>query len=266
MPTETQQSGQNAFSRNARPEAGRLALVAVAVAAALLAGCASETRAPITDMTGGKTTASSATGTYVVKPGDTLYQIAQAHSMTYADLARINNITDPSQLKPGQVLQVTGKAAPAAAGPAEAIPVTPVQPVTPAVPVDVPRASDAAIINWGWPASPSGKIIQDFNANTKGIDISGAIGDPVYAAADGDVMYAGNGVRGLGNLILLGHGNSFVTAYAHNHELKVKTGQKVKKGDQIATLGQSDTSSPRLHFEIRRGGTPVNPLSYLPKR
>ncbi|WP_255474819.1 peptidoglycan DD-metalloendopeptidase family protein [Pusillimonas sp. ANT_WB101] len=269
MHTEIQQSGQNAFFRNARPESGRLALVAVAVAAALLAGCAAETQAPITDMTGGKATTSSATGTYVVKPGDTLYQIAQAHSMTYADLARINNITDPSQLKPGQVLRVTGKAAPAAstsAGPAQTIPVTPVQPVTPAAPVDVPRASDAATVNWGWPASTSGKIIQDFNANTKGIDISGAIGDPVYAAADGDVMYAGNGVRGLGNLILLGHGNSFVTAYAHNHELKVKTGQKVKKGDQIATLGQTDTSSPRLHFEIRRGGTPVNPMSYLPKR
>jgi lipoprotein NlpD len=268
MHTEIQQPGQTAFPRNNRPETGRLALVAVAVAVTLLAGCASQTQAPITDMTGGKTTPSSATGTYVVKPGDTLYQIAQAHSMSYAELARINNITDPSQLRPGQVLRVSGKAAPAAAspGPAEAIPVTPVQPVTPAAPVDVPRASDAATINWGWPASTSGKVIQDFNANTKGIDISGTIGDPVYAAADGDVMYAGNGVRGLGNLILLGHGNSFVTAYAHNHELKVKTGQKVKKGDQIATLGQSDTSSPRLHFEIRRGGTPVNPMSYLPKR
>lgn len=266
MHTETQRPGQTVFYRYARPESGRLALVAVAVAA-LLAGCASETRAPITDMSSGKAVAPSTSGTYVVKPGDTLYKIAQAHSMPYAELARINNITDPGQLRPGQVLSVSGNATetPATpAGPAEAMPITPVAPVTPAEPTEVPRASDAATISWGWPAS--GKIIQNFNATTKGIDISGTIGDPVYAAADGDVMYAGNGVRGLGNLILLGHGNSFVTAYAHNHELKVKTGQKVKKGDQIATLGQSDTSSPRLHFEVRRSGTPVNPLSYLPKR
>ena len=88
----------------------------------------------------------------------------------------------------------------------------------------------------------------------------------MVAAADGKVMYAGNGVRGLGNLVLLGHSNGFITAYAHNQQLLVKSGDSVKKGSRIALLGQSDTTSPRLHFEIRRSGNPVNPLSYLPPR
>lgn len=111
-----------------------------------------------------------------------------------------------------------------------------------------------------------GKIIQGFTSNTKGIDIEGQAGAPVLAAADGKVLYAGNGVRGLGNLILLGHSNGFITAYAHNQTLLVKTGSAVKKGVKVATIGQTDTTSPRLHFEVRRSGTPVNPLSYLPAR
>lgn len=143
-------------------------------------------------------------------------------------------------------------------------PATPVTPATPPPPATAARAGDANLVSWGWPAS--GKIIQGFNSNTKGIDIEGTPGDPVIAAADGKVMYAGNGVRGLGNLVLLGHSNGFITAYAHNQELLVKTGQEVKKGSRIALLGQTDTTSPRLHFEIRRRGTPVNPLSYLPAR
>jgi len=109
-------------------------------------------------------------------------------------------------------------------------------------------------------------VIQGFSSNTKGVDIGGNVGDPVIAAASGKVMYAGNGVRGLGNLVLIGHSNSFITAYAHNEKLLVKTGQEVKKGDRIALMGQTDTTSPRLHFEIRRSGTPVNPLAYLPER
>ena len=111
------------------------------------------------------------------------------------------------------------------------------------------RAADANLISWGWPAN--GKIIQGFNNNTKGIDIEGTPGDPVVAAADGTVMYAGNGVRGLGNLVLLGHSDGFITAYAHNQQLLVKTGDTVKKGARIALLGQTDTTSPRL-YRIRR--------------
>src|SRR5690606_4858537 len=198
------------------------------------------------------------------KAGDTLYKIAQANQVEVNELARLNNITDPSQLRIGQVLRLDSSGpAPAAPAPGAATPI-PVTPVTPAEPTSTVRASDAALINWGWPAS--GKIIQSFNANTKGIDIAGTVGEPVHAAADGKVMYAGNGVRGLGNLILLGHSNGFITAYAHNETLLVKTGQEIKKGAKIASIGQTDTTSPRLHFEVRRRGTPVNPMSYLPAR
>ena len=116
----------------------------------------------------------------------------------------------------------------------------------------------------GWPAT--GQITQGFNNNTKGIDIAGNLGDPVIAAADGKVMYSGNGVRGLGNLIIVNHQNGFITAYAHNRALLVKTGQDVKRGAKIAEIGQSDATSPRLHFEIRRQGTPVDPMQYLPAR
>lgn len=243
--------------------AKRSSLLAALFAAAILAGCATKTPAPVTDMSGAGS-GSSVADSYVVKPGDTLYRIAQAHNMDVATLISLNGISDPSQLRVGQTLRLnsSGKAAPAPSGGATAVPIPPIAPVAPAEPAPAPRASDAAAVQWGWPAS--GTIIQAFNVNTKGIDIAGAAGDPVVAAASGKVMYAGNGVRGLGNLILLGHSNGFITAYAHNQSLLVKTGQQVEKGAKIATIGQTDTTSPRLHFEIRRGGTPVNPMSYLP--
>lgn len=242
----------------------RYLMVAAVVATTILAGCASRsTKAPVTDMSGGPV-APATGGTYVVRPGDTLYKIAQANGMEVGTLTRLNNITDPSQLRVGQVLRLDSSGPAPAPVPPSTATTAPVTPVAPAEPVAVARASDASAINWAWPAS--GKIIQSFNANTKGIDIAGAAGEPVHAAADGKVMYAGNGVRGLGNLILLGHSDGFITAYAHNQALLVKTGQQIKKGAKIAAIGQTDTTSPRLHFEIRRRGTPVNPLSYLPAR
>lgn len=256
----------------ARPLVGPLtrysrhAVLALGVLA-VLAGCGTRgSRAPVTDMSA--SSQEPASGTYTVRAGDTLYKIAQAHGTDVAALSRLNGITDPTQLRIGQILRLDG-ATPMPPQPpavATAPPSTPsAQPVTPPPPpATAARANDANLISWGWPAT--GKIIQGFNSNTKGIDIEGTPGDPVIAAADGKVMYAGNGVRGLGNLVLLGHSNGFITAYAHNQQLLVKTGDQVSKGGRIALLGQTDTTSPRLHFEIRRRGTPVNPLSYLPSR
>lgn len=254
-----------------RPLAGSLmrlsrhAILACGVAAVLAACGTSGPRAPVTDMSA--TGESTANGTYVVRAGDTLYKIAQAHGLNVSTLVRLNNISDPSQLRIGQVLRLSSDTPMPSQPPAVAATPPapkPATPVTPPPPATAARAGDANLISWGWPAS--GRIIQGFNSNTKGIDIEGAPGDPVIAAADGKVMYAGNGVRGLGNLVLLGHSNGFITAYAHNQQLLVKSGDQVKKGSRIALLGQTDTSSPRLHFEIRRRGTPVNPLSYLPPR
>lgn len=243
----------------------RLLFIPALVTVALLAGCASRTnRAPITNMSGISSAPQPSGNTYVVKPGDTLYKIATEHNMEVSELERLNDITDPKQLKIGATLRLNGSVkTPRRTEPQAPVPL-PVTPVAPVAPVTAPKASDAGLISWAWPAQ--GKIIQNFNANTKGIDIAGNPGDPVLAAADGEVMYAGNGVRGLGNLILIKHSNGFITAYAHNKELLVKTGEHVRKGTKIATLGQTDTTSPRLHFEIRRHGTPVNPLSYLPSR
>jgi lipoprotein NlpD len=264
------------------------------------------TRAPVVDINASPTqTAPAASGaSYVVKPGDTLYGISRANGVDVESLKRWNNIADSNHLAVGQVLRLSapagGAATPAAGGaktppattakptetkPAEPTPLPPPpgeQPAsqTPAPgqgtppatnappPVQTPapsRAADASVINWGWPVQ-GGQVIEAFSSKSKGVDIGGNPGDPIFAAADGKVMYSGNGVRGLGNLIIISHTNNFITAYAHNRLLLVKTGQEVKKGAKIAEMGQTDTTSPRLHFEIRRQGTPVDPLQYLPPR
>jgi len=211
-------------------------------------------------------------GTYRVQPGDTLSSIARETGVSVERLASLNNISNPSLIRVGQRLRLntdtpvqpadTGSSmmassSMAAARQGEASPAP-----APRTPAPATRANDAATLDLIWPAK--GKIIQTFTTQTKGIDIAGNIGEPVVAAATGKVAYAGNGARGFGNLVILDHGNGFITAYAHNEKLLVKSGDTAKKGSQIATLGQSDTSSPRLHFEVRRNGTPVDPMRYLP--
>ena len=116
-----------------------------------------------------------------------------------------------------------------------------------------------------WPAS--GTLLAGFDeARNKGFDISGKAGDPVLAAADGRVVYAGAGLRGYGNLIILKHNNIFLTAYAHNQTLLVKEDQAVRRGQKIAEMGSTDTDRVKLHFEVRRQGKPVDPARYLPSR
>jgi len=258
----------------------------------VLAGCSGPTtRAPIVDGVGTSSTPTpAARGSYVVKPGDTLYAIARSTNVDFETIKRLNNLSDPNQLVVGQVLRLSasGSASPAPAGAKPSGSTTPVksgQP-TPASsseprPLDAPAqtpaattpppassqphpapAADAGTINWAWPTK--GTLIQRFNANTKGIDIEGKPGDSVHASADGKVMYTGNGVRGMGNLVIVNHDNGFISVYGHNSKLLVKTGQTVKRGDKIAEVGATDTTSPRLHFEVRRRGTPVDPLQYLP--
>jgi len=125
-----------------------------------------------------------------------------------------------------------------------------------------PTASASGIV-WAWPAD--GKIIGNF-AQYKGVEIGGAAGDPVRAAADGKVVYTGDSLRGYGNLVIVKHNNNYLTAYAHNRKILVKEGQSVKRGAKIAEMGNSDSDVVKLHFEVRMQGTPVNPLDYLPKR
>jgi lipoprotein NlpD len=126
-------------------------------------------------------------------------------------------------------------------------------------------ASTEEDLGWIWPSS--GPVLASFDeAKNKGLDIGGTAGDPVVAASDGKVVYAGAGLRGYGNLIILKHNNTYLTAYAHNQTLLVKEDQTVKKGQKIAEMGNSDADRVKLHFEVRRQGKPVDPAKYLPVR
>jgi lipoprotein NlpD len=132
-------------------------------------------------------------------------------------------------------------------------------------PAPAPASAGADNVTFLWPSQ--GEVIANFDeAKNKGISIAGRIGDPVVAAADGRVVYAGAGLRGYGNLIILKHNNTFLTAYAHNQALLVREDQAVRQGQKIAEMGSSDADRVKLHFEVRRQGKPVDPLGFLPKR
>ena len=142
----------------------------------------------------------------------------------------------------------------------------PVAAINPAPRVEsgrVPEIDDDRL-DWTWPTS--GRIVTGFSetSNLKGIDIAGKPGQPVVASAAGKVVYAGSGLRGYGKLIIVKHNNTFLSAYAHNREILVKEGQQVTRGQKIGELGDSDADQPKLHFEIRRLGKPVDPAKYLP--
>jgi lipoprotein NlpD len=123
------------------------------------------------------------------------------------------------------------------------------------------RAADS--INFIWPAK--GRVVTGFSEpRSKGVDIAGNMGDPVVAAAAGRVIYVGSGIPGLGKFIVVRHENGFNTVYAHNREILVKMDQNLTRGQKIAELGNSDADSPKLHFQIRKFGTPLDPLKYLP--
>ncbi|HTH44348.1 MAG TPA: peptidoglycan DD-metalloendopeptidase family protein [Oxalicibacterium sp.] len=127
---------------------------------------------------------------------------------------------------------------------------------------DSNAAEDA--VAWTWPAE--GKVVASFDEGRKGIDIAGKSGQPVLAAGAGKVMYAGSGIRGYGNLVIVKHTGSLLSAYAHNKTILVKEGQNVTKGQKIAEMGDSDADSVKLHFEIRQQGKPVDPTKFLPSR
>jgi lipoprotein NlpD len=223
-------------------------------------------------------------GYYTVRQGDTLTRIGLENGQAWRDLAKWNNLDNPNLIETGQVIRV---APPQAAVETAGVVVRPVSnsgvasknpageakdknssanaPAAP-VPTAITAASGDEGLAFIWPAS--GPLLGGFDeAKNKGLDIGGKAGDAVVAAADGQVVYAGAGLRGYGNLLILKHNNTFLTAYAHNQALLVKEDQKVKKGQKIAEMGNSDsTSGVKLHFEIRRQGKPVDPAKLLPVR
>lgn len=233
-------------------------------------------------------------GYYTVKPGDTLLRVSLEHGQNWRDLVRWNNLENPNLLEVGQVLRVVPPAAeavtaravpnagrvdtrpldarPAASAPASSASAT-VPAATPALPPPPPPVADSAIaareggeeIVWMWPAS--GAVIAGFDeGRNKGLTIAGKAGDPVVAASDGRVVYAGSSLRGYGNLVIVKHSDLFLTAYAHNQVLLVKDDQVVRRGQKIAEMGSTDAERVQLHFEIRRQGKPVDPAKLLPPR
>ncbi|MDB5999508.1 MAG: peptidase [Rhizobacter sp.] len=239
-------------------------------------------------------------GYYTVKQGDTLIRIGLDSGQNWRDLIRWNNLDNPNVIEVGQVLRVvppgvdptvtasrpvissriearpldaprpgasgpvaggsgaTGATASAASGPPAPTP----PPV--AVLSDTPKTGDDDV-NWMWPAN--GPVGTGFDeVRSKGLSITGKPGDPVVAAADGRVVYAGSGLRGYGNLVILKHNNTYLTAYAHNQTLLVKEDQQVKRGQKIAEMGSTDSDRVQLHFEIRKQGKPIDPAKLLPPR
>lgn len=226
---------------------------------------------------------------YVVKKGDTLYSIAKANGQSVDFLAGVNDLTPPYTLEVGQKLSLArhnGNSATVAkventvpvAGEKEVKALTSTKETVAktqkeekvstvaTTPVVSGKARTVSGVSWTWPTQ--GKVVKQFSLaehGNKGIDIAGTRGQQVLAASDGQVVYAGNALRGYGNLVIINHDNEFLSAYAHNDVLLVKEGQKVKRGQQIAKMGSTDASSVGLHFEIRYRGQSVNPIKYLPK-
>jgi lipoprotein NlpD len=273
------------------------------LSAMVLAGCANKNRpAPVEDRspnavrTPAKMVASSDNagkpGYYSVKSGDTLIRIGMDNGQSWRDIARWNNIENPNLIETGQVLRVTppeetgvvvrpvsstnvvtspapanSTSTPAPTSNTATVrpPASAANPSNASTPANSLANTDSAedMVSFQWPTR--GNVLAGFDeVKNKGIDIAGKAGDPVLAAADGKVVYAGSGLRGYGNLIILKHNNTFLTAYAHNQSLLVKEDQAIKRGQKIAEMGNSDADQVKLHFEIRRQGKPVDPAKYLP--
>ncbi|MFT7723764.1 MAG: peptidoglycan DD-metalloendopeptidase family protein [Roseateles sp.] len=230
-------------------------------------------------------------GYYTVKLGDALIRIALDNGQSWRDVARWNGLENPNRIEVGQVLRVVppgvdasaATARPiASAGKVESRPLDAKPPVASASAAPAPAkeptkepakepakeaaaASDDDAPAWAWPVSQPVSAGFDEQRN-KGLDFAGKAGDPVFAVADGRVVYAGSGLRGYGNLVIIKHNNTYLTAYAHNRAMLVEQDQAVRKGQRIAEMGSTESDSVKLHFEVRKLGKPVDPAKLLPPR
>ena len=305
---------------NPRIRIGRQIALGGMVVALFAGGCATPVSAPVSDRGGsasGRAAPSSTprAGFYIVRPGDTLYSIAQRKGLTIRDLVAWNQLADPNQLEVGTELRIASPDAVVVSPVNIDGPAVEVKPVAPEAATTLPSlkqepkggkqpysdqawvaAQNATVpsiaaveakaasnepgkpsavrpdgartvdgVEWSWPVG--GTVFSGFKDNPrKGLDIAGKPGDGVFAAAAGKVVYSGTGLRGYGKLVLIKHDSNYLSAYAHNRQLLVKEGQTVEKGQKIAELGSTDSDRPKLHFEIRRQGKPVDPVNYLPER
>lgn len=233
-----------------------------------LSGCSgTKYTAPVSDLTQPPAYKISS---HTVARGETLYSIAWRYNIDVEDLAAANSIRTPYTIYPGQKLSLNTRQASRKTTPIakDKNTVTPRSKNQPTSPIKKPTQSVSnGPTPWVWPAN--GKVIAAFGgrqALSKGIDIAAKKGESVLAAGSGTVVYAGDGLRGYGQLLIIKHDSSYLSAYAHNSKLLVKEGESVKAGQKIAEIGSSGTDRDKLHFEIRRDGQPVDPIIYLPKR
>tara|TARA_A100001011_G_scaffold375468_1_gene437028 strand:- start:822 stop:1682 length:861 start_codon:yes stop_codon:yes gene_type:complete len=230
-------------------------------------------------------------GFYTVQKGDTLFGIALAFGQNWRDIAFWNSLSNPNLISVGQKLRV--KPSVMTRKEALSIPLENVEKDSAVEEVVVGKSSssndigpiasidqekpflneetdllDSNIISnlsWIWPAN--GQVIEEFaESNSKGISIAGVSGEAIYASGDGKVVYSGNGLRGYGNLVILKHKEDFISAYAHNKKILVNEGDVVEQGQKIAEMGMTESDIPKLLFELRKGGKPIDPIGFLPKR
>ena len=288
---------------NRAPVEDRVATPRAATAGAGAASAQTGASSPVEALRAAPSEGPTKPGYYAVKPGDTLIRIGLDNGQNWKDLVKWNGLENPNIIEVGQLLRVVPPGLDPTLATTRAVPVARIEsrPLTPTVaqasvaaptpvaaasaPVAVAAAGSAPAsaalvaaaappqaprdgdddVRWGWPSG--GAVVAPFDeGKVKGLVIGGKAGDPVLAAADGRVVYAGSGLRGYGNLVILKHNTTYLTAYAHNQSLLVKEDQSVRRGQKIAEMGSTDADSVQLHFEIRKLGKPIDPARLLPSR
>lgn len=273
----------------------RLVLIALSLTLSIafslfVSGCASTGSSPIESRSQPPT---KKINTHIVEPGDTLYSIAWRYETDYKELAAINGIRSPYTIFRGQKLKLSGSALkPVSRGSSSSStistrtvpnrttttsssttaaansPTTSTASVANNTSASMPKAPSvpSSVQGWNWPLN--GKVVKPYGSNslTRGITIDSSTQKDVKAAAEGVVVYSGSGVRGYGNFLILKHSDLYLSAYAYNSKLLAKEGDQVRKGQRIAVAGKDIDGKPRLYFEIRKDGKPVDPIRYLPKR
>lgn len=264
-------------------------VVSILSASFVSSGCSSQRAVAVSDSA---TQQKNTQKFHVVAHGDTLYSIAWRYGLDYHSLAAVNRIKPPYLIHSGQKIRIDLVASKANLYPAKTTSAAKLPNNNPQVnstrsksiyqnrgaanrsgiKTNAPNPSantafQQSTFKWQWPAY--GRLLAAFQGavgSNKGIDIEGKLGESVIAAAAGQVVYSGSGLRGYGNLLILKHNEIFLSAYAHNNKLLVKEGDFVKAGQRIADMGLSGTDRVKLHFEIRSEGKPVDPQKYLPVR
>lgn len=267
-----------------KAHAALIKIVLIVLSALILVACSNSQHAPVVDSReAGKQQVQAAAkkGEYIVQKGDTLYAIAFKYALDFRRLAAANNIKAPYAIYPGDKLVL--REAPIAKAAASSTTASKPPATQPTKPTQQPVAKPAAKPTvaqpikpaptpsvtttgpWIWPVKGTIERYFDNSKLSKGLDIVAAIGTPIRSVRDGTVIYAGSQLKGYGNLIIVRHDDVYLSAYAHNKAILVKEGQVVKQGDVIAELGMSGTQSPKLHFEVRKQGQPIDPMLVLPR-